>query len=99
MQGRVAHFREGGDTATPRRHSAGSGSQPPWTPRGLAVILIVALLLAAAAAFGWRHYQTAERPDPKIEIGVDPPGLPIGSVPSGNLSASREVEAGAAATK
>lgn len=97
MQGRVAYLREGGDATTPRRQSTGSGSQPPWTPRGFAVLLIVLSLLVAAAAFGWRHYQTAERPDPKIEIGVDPPGLPIGSVPSGKLTASREVEAGAAA--
>jgi len=74
---------------------AGPGRKPPWSPRGFAVILLIIGLVVTAAVFAWRHYRSDAVADPKIEIGIDPPGLPIGEIPTHEPRVAREVEAGA----
>lgn len=74
---------------------AGPNRKPPWSPRGFAVILLTIALLVTAAVFAWRHYRSEAVADPKIEIGIDPPGMPIGEIPVRGPRVAREVEAGA----
>ncbi len=74
---------------------AGPGRKRPGSPRGFAVVLLIIGLVVTAAVFAWRHYRSDAVADPKIEIGIDPPGLPIGEIPTPAPRVAREVEAGA----